>query len=415
MPSTRNTGSEPTSGNPKDPTPSCLGKMKYWQQVKHDLPKEILNFSEDIMDNIITYVQLHDLALKCDIPRCWVERAKEDYPHDSEIMVTKVFFKWWGRSPLNTGKKSQLIQAAFVYMGKPAIFQRIIGKYPELEMLLEYARSGVTLALPSGDGAIRQNMTDGLDNSHMPSLEYVRTGQISAADYEVICQLSMVIQSECNYMSICDSLGIPLEYGPQAKPKFGTWMLQTEVTLMKFCAKSTSFLCEMANVWTAFNACGCLTFCNEILVSMGHRISVINEHASVHNPPKVRSSSDSSLRKLRSGEKEKGSPKTSRDMQEDSAEDSLETAEQMHSVTNKVVRNNKASHPGKSSIKNSAQNFKAVIEFEDVSYQTMLNDKDIQGIILLIFERDEVDGRTPREILQKLNPKVVLEDVHKDK
>ena len=66
-------------------------------------------------------------------------------------------------------------------------------------------------------------------------------------------------------------------------------------------------------------------------------------------------------------------------------------------------------------IKNSAQNFKPVIEFEDVSDQIMLNDGDIQGIISLRLERDDVEGDTPRKILQKLNPKVVLEDVHKDK
>ena len=66
-------------------------------------------------------------------------------------------------------------------------------------------------------------------------------------------------------------------------------------------------------------------------------------------------------------------------------------------------------------MKNSAQNLKPLIEYEDVSDQIVLNDEDIQGIISLRFERDEVDGDTPREILQKLNPKVVLEDACKDK
>ena len=62
-----------------------------------------------------------------------MDRAKEDYPHDSELMVTKVFFEWWGRNPLNVGKKIQLIQVAFEYMGKPAMFNRILGKYPDLD------------------------------------------------------------------------------------------------------------------------------------------------------------------------------------------------------------------------------------------------------------------------------------------
>ena len=68
-----NTDSEPTSVNP-------TGKMKYWQQVQSEMPNVILNFSEDIINNIIIYAQLHDFALRCDIPSYWVDRAKEDYP-----------------------------------------------------------------------------------------------------------------------------------------------------------------------------------------------------------------------------------------------------------------------------------------------------------------------------------------------
>ena len=90
------------------------------------------------MDNITTYSQLHDFALKCNIPRCWVERAKEDYPHDSKIMVNKVFYEWWVRSTLSFGKKILLTQTAFVYMSIPAIFQRIIGKYPDLKTLIAW-------------------------------------------------------------------------------------------------------------------------------------------------------------------------------------------------------------------------------------------------------------------------------------
>ena len=174
----------------------------------------------------------------------------------------------------------------------------------------EYARLGLTLALPAGDGIIRLNKTMVLDNSDMISLEYIRTGQISSAEYEVICRLSTVIRLEPDYMSICDSLGVPLEYGPQVIPKFGMWMLQTEATLMKFYAKYTSFLYKMAKVRTAFNACGYLMFCDETLVSLRHRISVINEYAGVHNPPNDRSSADS---EISSGKKGKCSPRTSND------------------------------------------------------------------------------------------------------
>ena len=84
------------------------------------------------------------------------------------------------------GKKIQLIQVAFVYMGKLTIFQEIMGKYPDLETLLEYARSGANSTLPTGNGATRQSMMTGQDNSEVPSLVYIRTGKISAAEYEVI-------------------------------------------------------------------------------------------------------------------------------------------------------------------------------------------------------------------------------------
>ena len=49
----------------------------------------------------------------------------------------------------------------------------------------------------------------------------------------------------------------------------------------------------MAKVRTAFDACRYLTFCNETLVSLGHRISAINDYAGVHNPPNENSSADS--------------------------------------------------------------------------------------------------------------------------
>ena len=33
----------------------------------------------------------------------------------------------------------------------------------------------------------------------------------------------------------------------------------------------------------AFNACGFLTYCDEVLVTLGHRISAINDYARVNN------------------------------------------------------------------------------------------------------------------------------------
>ena len=186
-----------------------------------------------------------------------------------------------------------MIQTAFVYMGKPAIFNRILGKYPDMQILLEYVRSNMMPALTGGDGVIKTNKTHVLEDADTAGLEYVRRGQITAAEYDMIHCLSMVIRTEHDYMNICDSLGVPLEYGPLAIPKYGTWMSQTEVTLMKFFSWYTSYLFKMAKVRTAFNACGYLTFCDETLVSLGHRISAINDYAGVHNPPNENSSADS--------------------------------------------------------------------------------------------------------------------------
>ena len=54
-----------------------------------------MNFCEDITNNILSHDQLLDFAIKCDIPTKWVEKAKEDYLHDLEMIVTKVFLNGW--------------------------------------------------------------------------------------------------------------------------------------------------------------------------------------------------------------------------------------------------------------------------------------------------------------------------------
>ena len=56
-----------------------------------------------------------------------------------------------------------------------------------------------------------------------------------------------------------------------------------------------------------------------------------------------------------------------------------------------------------------------VIEYEDVHDQIKLTNQDIQGIVSLRFERGEINGEIQREVLQRLNPTVVLDDVNKDK
>ena len=182
----------------------------------------------------MTYDQLVDFAMKCDIPLTWLERAKEDYPQDSQVVINKVFYEWWDRCNLNVGKKLHMIQAAFVYMGKLAVFNRIMNKCPDLEILLDYARSNMMPALTGGDGIIKTNKTYVLEDADALGLECVRKGQITTAQHDLIKTLSLVVRTEHDYMDICDSLGVPLEYGPLAIPKYRTWMSQTEVTLIKF-------------------------------------------------------------------------------------------------------------------------------------------------------------------------------------
>ena len=82
-----------------------------------------------------------------------------------------------------------------------------------------------------------------------------------------------------------------------------------EVTLVKFYSRYTSYLFKMAKVRTAFNAHGYLTYCDETLVSLGHRMSVIHDNANVHNPPNEESSADSSFSSRKKGN---GSPTPSR-------------------------------------------------------------------------------------------------------
>ena len=115
--------------------------------------------TEDIAKNVITYSQLYNFPILCDIPICWMEKAKENYPNDCETMVNKVFYEWWGRSTLSIGKKILYIQAAFVAEGKPAVFDGIALKYPDLKMLLEYARSDVVPVIPSSNGATSPNVS----------------------------------------------------------------------------------------------------------------------------------------------------------------------------------------------------------------------------------------------------------------
>ena len=161
----------------------------------------------------------------------------------------------------------------------------------------------------------------------------------------------------------------------------------------------------MAHERTTFNACSYLMFCDETLVSMGYKISVLNEYASVHNLPKKKSSSDSLLSKVKMGKFGRDSPKTSRDKQKDSAEGS--------NTTNKNATE-MADPSENSSSPNPKQSVKVVFEYEHViegfegpeetailnavANEIVLDNDEVEGMVTLTLPRNGVNGDTPREM-----------------
>ena len=123
-----------------------------------------------------------------------------------------------------------MIQAAFGYIGKPAIFNRILYTCPDLEILLEHATSDTMPALTRGNGNTQTQKTHVLEIVEALACEYIKTGKITAVQHDLIQTLSAMFHSQSDF----GTLGVPPEYGLMAKPRYETWMLQTEVTLIKF-------------------------------------------------------------------------------------------------------------------------------------------------------------------------------------
>ena len=202
------------------------------------------------------------------------------------------------------------------------------------------------------------------------------------------------------------------EYGPMAKPRYETWMLQTQATLIKFFVCAKSYLFRMARIRTAFNACGFLTYCDEVLVTLGHRISAINYFARVNNPPNEWPSADSCSG---SGD-DSDSPRKRRDSK-NSAEVLDDEQRQPPNVVASTSKENDCTpqNPPSSSNKTSKTNSRtAVFEFEDTQNDIELSDENVQGIVTLRMERNAVKGETRKEVLERLMPKVLLRDINKE-
>ena len=266
-------------------------KPKLWQKVQSELLKELFS---DITENIGTYSQLMEFAVKCDIPLTWLDRAKEDYPEDSQVVVNQVFYGWWDRCNLNLAKKLRMIQAAFGYIGKPPIFNSFLYTCPDIEKLLDQALSDKVPPLIDGDGKTGARKTHTLESVEVLAHKKIKTGKSTAVQHDLIHLLSEMITTQDHY-EICDLLGMPPEYGPKPKPHYETWMLQTEATLLQFYIHTKSYLSRMARLRMAFNACGFLTYCDEVLVTFRHMLSAINDYARVNDPPSECPSADSCL------------------------------------------------------------------------------------------------------------------------
>ena len=206
--------------------------------------------------------------------------------------------------------------------------------------------------------------------------------------------------------TICDSLGVPPEYGLQwQQPRYETWMLQTEATLIKFYIHAKSYLFRMARLRTAFNACGFLLYCDEVLVTLGHRISAINDYARVNDPPSECPSADSC-----SGSGN-DSPRTIRDTR-DSAEDSDDEPRQPPNAVVSTSKENNNKTPPRDLDTGSPI---PVIEYEDMRNDIELTEENVQGIVTLRMERNAVKGKTRKEVLERLMPTIVLDDINKKK
>ena len=163
-----------------------------------------------------------------------------------------------------------------------------------------------------------------------------------------------------------------------------------------------------------FNACGFLMYCDETLVSLGHRISAIIDYARVNDPPNECPSADSCSY---SGE---DSPRMIRDVRDSAVDSDDETGQPQGAVasTSNVHTSNASNANNKSPSRDSktgTEILTPVIEYEDMCNQIEPTDKDIQGIVSLRMERKAVKGETRKQVIEGLMPTVVLDDINTDK
>ena len=192
---------------------------KLWEKIQIELPKELSRFCKEITQNIGNYSQLVDFAAKYNVPLTWIDRAKEDYPDDSQSAINQVFYEWWDRSHLNLARKLRMIQVAFGYMDKPVIFNRIMYTCPDVEMLIDHTVLTRMPSLKGGkDGKTGTTKAHPLESVEVLAQEKMKAGKITAVQHDLIHLLSEMICTQDHYETFCESLDMPPEYGPMAKP-----------------------------------------------------------------------------------------------------------------------------------------------------------------------------------------------------
>ena len=85
-------------------------------------------------------------------------------------------------------------------------------------MLLDHALLNRMPPLIGDDGKTGAQKTHALESVEALAHEKIKTGKITAVQHDLIHLLSEMITTQDHYETICDSLGVPPEYGPMAKP-----------------------------------------------------------------------------------------------------------------------------------------------------------------------------------------------------
>ena len=142
-----------------------------------------------------------------------------------------------------------------------------------------------------------------------------------------------------------------------------------------------------------------------------HILSAINDFTWVNDPPSEHSSADSCLG---SGD-DSDSPRTRRDTRESAEVSDDEQRQPLNAVVSTSKENDQTPPNPPSNINSDTGSPNAVIEYEDTQNPIDLTEENVQGTVSLRMERKAVKGKTRQEALERLLPRVMLNDINKRK